>query len=81
MCCLPILNRQSSKVYALTIAKCDISYNCVSCAICLYDFDNPDMSNINLPCGHIYHANCILNWFDKNMHCPLCRVKYVYIKK
>lgn len=76
MWCLSFLTRKRNKVYTLTIGKCDISYNCIECAICCEEFD--DTPNITLPCGHIYHATCILKWFDKQMNCPICRKQFMY---
>ncbi|EEY19508.1 predicted protein [Verticillium alfalfae VaMs.102] len=32
----------------------------------------------NLPCRHIYHSECITQWFlNKHDTCPLCKVHYV----
>ena len=28
-----------------------------------------------LECKHKFHTNCILNWFNKELNCPLCRKK------
>jgi len=42
------------------------------CVICQEDFENEDKVR-HLPCDHIYHENCIDTWFNKNVHCPLCK--------
>jgi hypothetical protein len=26
-----------------------------------------------LACSHIYHNNCILEWYKTNLSCPTCR--------
>lgn len=42
------------------------------CCICL---DKLSLSNqlIILKCNHIYHKNCIKNWFNHSIKCPICR--------
>ena len=41
------------------------------CSICLREFQNNN--NFEMPCGHNFHDDCILDWFDKKKNCPLCR--------
>jgi hypothetical protein len=40
-----------------------------TCPICLYD--NPDYK-LTI-CGHMFHQNCIDQWFAIKPECPLCR--------
>ena len=42
------------------------------CSICL---DRLQLSNnlIILKCKHIYHKNCIREWFNQSTKCPICR--------
>jgi hypothetical protein len=28
-----------------------------------------------LPCSHLYHSHCILQWFRERLTCPICRHK------
>lgn len=45
------------------------------CPICYCDFKKGD-SVAKLNCGHIFHKNCIILWFDKKISsptCPICR--------
>ena len=43
-----------------------------NCAICLQGF--PYGSEVaRLPCSHVYHYGCVLEWFVKKGTCPLCR--------
>ena len=45
----------------------------MSCAICLNSI-RKTRSTIELPCGHLYHKNCIESWENRgNDTCPLCR--------
>ena len=45
----------------------------MSCAICLNSI-RKTRSTTELPCGHLYHKNCIGSWEERgNDTCPLCR--------
>lgn len=56
----------------------ELSYNSTdfhnqnTCTICLVDFIEGDKIKL-LPCQHIYHSNCIIEWLYKNSLCPLCK--------
>lgn len=49
------------------------------CAICILPHDN---GTKRLPCGHIFHRECVEKWFYEvgQKSCPLCRQVYI-IKK
>ena len=50
----------------------DLSDQTSECAICQYVFQKRrDIRN--LPCGHLYHRNCIEKWFLEKDSCPSCR--------
>ncbi|TPX52607.1 hypothetical protein SeMB42_g01282 [Synchytrium endobioticum] len=40
-----------------------------SCAICL----DTIAEGKRLPCGHIFHKNCLEGWFEEHRSCPYCR--------
>ncbi|CAN8234784.1 unnamed protein product [Cochlearia groenlandica] len=42
------------------------------CVICLKDYEKETLV-ANLPCGHVFHGDCILKWTEKSTKCPLCR--------
>lgn len=43
------------------------------CSICINDIKQDDEISI-LPCGHNFHFDCIVPWFDSGKNtCPLCR--------
>ncbi|XWS23692.1 hypothetical protein CRYUN_Cryun28dG0036700 [Craigia yunnanensis] len=40
------------------------------CVICLGNFAKQAK---RMPCGHVYHGDCIVQWLEKSHLCPLCR--------
>nr|XP_023016091.1 E3 ubiquitin-protein ligase RNF181-like [Leptinotarsa decemlineata] len=42
------------------------------CPICLKEHPKGE-SVKKLPCGHLYHKDCILPWLSKTNSCPVCR--------
>lgn len=42
------------------------------CVICIEPLQSKQ-TTIILECNHIYHKNCILDWFNKELTCPMCR--------
>ncbi|KAI3883359.1 hypothetical protein MKW92_039605 [Papaver armeniacum] len=47
----------------------------LECAICKEEFGDEDMLRL-LPCHHhhVFHPDCIDNWFVSHSTCPLCRL-------
>jgi E3 ubiquitin-protein ligase RNF115/126 len=43
-----------------------------TCSICLMDI-NDGQKTILLPCGHMFHDECITKWLNIHNTCPLCR--------
>ena len=43
------------------------------CLICLEEYVNND-NVIYLPCFHIFHKNCIIQWIKNHAICPLCKI-------
>jgi hypothetical protein len=43
------------------------------CAICRVNFEENDIVRKINHCGHMYHLNCIDNWFQEHTTCPVCR--------
>ncbi|EMD37767.1 hypothetical protein CERSUDRAFT_114430 [Gelatoporia subvermispora B] len=35
--------------------------------------DGPNMSPKKLPCGHIFHFQCLRSWLERQQSCPTCR--------
>ena len=48
----------------------DESYQAYSkCGVCKNNFRAREEITV-LPCGHVYHKNCVYNWFINNKTCP-----------
>ena len=45
------------------------------CSICLKVPKEKDIIN-KLPCKHIFHKECIVEWLSKINTCPLCRSQF-----
>ena len=43
-----------------------------SCTVCLDEVDLLQ-SAVRLPCGHVFHSECILPWVSRAATCPNCR--------
>lgn len=44
-----------------------------SCCICLIDYDDGDVMIECRSCGNYGHQQCLLQWYEHNSSCPLCR--------
>ncbi|KAK9925978.1 hypothetical protein M0R45_023234 [Rubus argutus] len=42
------------------------------CMVCLDEIPKGSEAAC-MPCSHVYHESCIVNWLDKSNLCPLCR--------
>lgn len=51
-------------------------YNETVCSICLENFENDDNVRL-LKCHHIYHDECIKEWFERSSKCPLCNTNVI----
>ncbi|GMI99683.1 hypothetical protein HRI_003637600 [Hibiscus trionum] len=43
-----------------------------ACTVCLDEFSDGD-EVASMPCNHVYHYNCIVEWLETSHLCPLCR--------
>lgn len=52
-----------------------------NCAICQepliaaagYSDDSTSPSVVELPCRHVFHKSCVVNWLQRKNECPLCK--------
>ena len=61
-----------SAIAALKEGRLNSSSTDTSCTICLEDF--PVGSSVTcMPCSHIFHRQCIVEWLNNSHYCPVCR--------
>jgi len=41
------------------------------CSICLCEYECDEVA-VRLPCGHVYHEDCLAEWTQSHIRCPLC---------
>ncbi|XP_042478854.1 E3 ubiquitin-protein ligase CIP8-like [Macadamia integrifolia] len=69
-----------SSIQALEIKKFDdidedpssSSSSTESCMICMDEYVR-GVDVVRLPCSHLFHGECIVNWLEHKNSCPLCR--------
>jgi len=49
---------------------------CGDCSICLCNIEKKDKCK-KMPCGHTFHSECITNWLNVELKCPICRFEIV----
>ena len=49
-----------------------IKYNQDRCIICFTPFYRNELIS-ELHCGHVYHSECLIEYFKRNNKCPVCR--------
>ncbi|CAK8567358.1 unnamed protein product [Lathyrus sativus] len=42
------------------------------CSVCQFEF-NVGMEVTKMPCNHLYHQECIVQWLETSHMCPMCR--------
>uniref|UniRef100_A0A0E0LVP9 RING-type E3 ubiquitin transferase n=1 Tax=Oryza punctata TaxID=4537 RepID=A0A0E0LVP9_ORYPU len=50
----------------------EVSEPAAACAICKDDLPLAAPAR-RLPCGHLYHSECIVQWLEMRNSCPVCR--------
>jgi hypothetical protein len=60
---------QRCKKWMILDGKCNV-HLLPTCTICLEDVRN---NSKRLNCGHSFHVNCILRWYETSNECPVCR--------
>ena len=48
------------------------AYEAPTCTVCVEHIDI-GKKGMFMPCGHIYHPDCLKPWLETNNTCPVCR--------
>lgn len=48
---------------------------CLDCSICYESIDVVRHSYMLAPCDHLFHRDCLIQWMDVKMECPICRTE------
>lgn len=71
--CWGVVDFIKDPIYGMSPTQADLLCHNNTCSICQEDFNSPIM----LKCRHIFCENCVLQWFDRQSTCPLCRATIV----
>ena len=67
-----VLKKLNKFVFNDDIKDKDGNIEKIKCCICLNDIiKNEEV--VKLPCNHIHHWNCCINWLRNKSICPMCR--------
>ena len=77
MSCFYNIFFKTNKIYSISCEPCEKEYSTDECAICLNLLNS---HTLTLGCGHIFHSDCLLTWFEHNMTCPVCRKPFIWTK-
>jgi len=71
----PVVVNPSRDVINLTtsIRSTGTSDEANACSICQESYTNGQIIRTINHCHHEFHRACIDQWFDRNVHCPVCR--------
>lgn len=56
----------------LKVTEKDLDAENTECTICLEKLAVGD-SALRIPCGHVFHEDCVRTWLQSNNQCPMCR--------
>ncbi|KAM3321111.1 hypothetical protein P3S67_008313 [Capsicum chacoense] len=66
---------ESSQVQLLPMVNCENGL----CIVCMEGFQrgHVDDHGKKVPCGHVFHANCLTKWLSVCNSCPLSHLKVI----
>jgi len=67
----PVSENILKKLPEVVISKEQVDAN-VECSVCKEEFEHGEIV-LGIPCGHLYHEECISPWLKQQNTCPNCR--------
>eukprot|EP01012_Entosiphon_sulcatum_P019400 TRINITY_DN24268_c0_g1_i1.p1 TRINITY_DN24268_c0_g1~~TRINITY_DN24268_c0_g1_i1.p1 ORF type:complete len:226 (-),score=36.29 TRINITY_DN24268_c0_g1_i1:9-686(-) len=64
----PASREARSDLQVVTVSEHDTQ----SCCVCQTEFGARARAQ-KMPCGHLFHYECLLEWLEKHNTCPVCR--------
>ena len=59
---------------AETVTEVPKNSPCIECIICYNDIDTSNRTSYMIaPCNHVFHKDCLVQWMEVKMECPICR--------
>lgn len=64
-----------TQISKLKTPKLSVDLCCAqpSCPLCMEEYRLDETSLTQLPCSHIYHEGCVMQWLNQKHTCPICR--------
>ena len=60
------------RIPIVRVAADDLTKDNECCTICLEDHVPGELA-ARLPCGHLFHKDCVVEWLRRHCVCPVCR--------
>ena len=71
--CPPASRHAIKTLPIIEVKEDDLTEECNrECCICFYGH-SLGSKVVRLPCGHLFHRDCISEWLNKRCTCPICR--------
>ncbi|KAI3918248.1 hypothetical protein MKX01_041568 [Papaver californicum] len=74
------IRASSSFIQGLKREFCFASTTNIACCICLEESKAEEKIS-RMPCGHMFHADCIVSWLEQSNSCPMCRFKVYQLEE
>ena len=68
----PASAKTLSRIPIVRVVADDLTEDNECCTICL-DAHVPGELAARLPCGHLFHKDCVMEWLRRHCVCPVCR--------